>query len=133
METFEIPLRPFLVFLVVLARIGGLVTFAPFWSHRAANAKIRAVLAIVLSLALTPVLMTRIETPPSETYLLMIVLAGELVIGAVLGFVGRVVFSGFELAAHFLAAQMGFRSPERLILRHRRRRPRSEQSRKCSV
>lgn len=108
MEPFEIPLRPFLVFLVVLARVGGLVTFAPFWSHRAANAKIRIVLAFVLALALTPVLMTRIETPTAETYGLMIVLAGELVIGAVLGFVGKLVFSGFELAAHFLAAQMGF-------------------------
>jgi len=84
------------------------VTFAPFWSHKAANAKIRVVLAFVLALALTPVLMNRIETPTSETYELMIVMAGELVIGAVLGFVGKLVFSGFELAAHFLAAQMGF-------------------------
>ena len=32
----------------------------------------------------------------------------EVAIGMVLGFVGRVVFSSFELAAHFLAAQMGF-------------------------
>ncbi|MEP6901006.1 MAG: flagellar biosynthetic protein FliR [Actinomycetota bacterium] len=108
MEPFEIPLRPFLVFLVVLARVGGLVTFAPFWSHRAANAKIRIVLAMVLALALTPVLMARIETPTSEVYPLMLVLAGELIIGAVLGFVGRIVFSSFELASHFIAAQMGF-------------------------
>jgi flagellar biosynthesis protein FliR len=108
LETFEVPLRPFLVFLVVLARVGGLVTFAPFWSHRAANAKIRIILAFVLSLALAPVVMNRIETPSSESYQLMIVLAGELVIGAILGFVGKIVFSGFELASHFLAAQMGF-------------------------
>lgn len=108
METFEVPLRPFLVFLVVLARIGGLVTFAPFWSHRAANAKIRIVLAFVLSLALTPVLATQIETPSSETYELLIVLAGELLIGAILGFVGKLVFNGFEIASHFLASQMGF-------------------------
>lgn len=52
--------------------------------------------------------MTRIETPSSETYELLIVLGGEIIIGAILGFVGKLVFSGFELAAHFLAAQMGF-------------------------
>jgi len=108
METFEVPLRPFLVFLVVLARMGGLVSFAPFWSHKAANSQIRIILAFVLSLALTPVLASQIETPSSETYELALVLAGELLIGAIFGFVGKLVFSGFELAAHFLAAQMGF-------------------------
>ncbi len=108
METFEVPLRPLLVFLVVLARVGGLVTFAPFWSHKAANTKIRVVLAFALALALTPVLMTRIETPPSEVYEMMIILAGEIVIGAIMGFVGRIVFSSFELASHFIASQMGF-------------------------
>ncbi len=108
METFEIPLRPFLVFLVVLARVGGLVTFAPFWSHRAANAQIRICLAVVLALALTPVLMARIETPSSEISDLTLILAGELVIGMIFGFVGRIVFSSFELAAHLLASQMGF-------------------------
>lgn len=108
MESLEIPLRPFLVFLVVLARVGGLVTFAPFWSNKAANMKVRAVLAFVLAFALTPVLMTRIETPPADVGGIIPILAGELAIGMVLGFVGKIVFSGFELAAHLLSSQMGF-------------------------
>lgn len=108
LETFEVPLRPFLVFLVVLARVGGLVTFAPFWSHRAANAKIRIVLAVVLALAITPIVMARIETPSSQVSEMTFILAGEIVIGMILGFVGRIVFSGLELAAHLLASQMGF-------------------------
>lgn len=108
MEPFEVPLRPFLVFLVVLARIGGLVTFAPFWSHRAANPRVRIVIAIVLSLALAPAVGPLIETPPSDTGALLIIVAGELIIGAVLGFTGRIVFMAFELASHFLASQMGF-------------------------
>jgi flagellar biosynthetic protein FliR len=108
LEPFEIPLQPFLVFLVVLARVGGMVTFAPFWAHKAASPKIRVVLAFVLALALTPVLMGRIETPPADVSGLTLVLIGEIVIGMVFGFVGRVVFSSFELAAHLLASQMGF-------------------------
>ncbi len=108
MENLVIPLRPFLVFLVVLSRVGGLVTFAPFWSHKAATAKIRIVLAFVLALALTPVLMPKIAAPPSELADLTLILLGELMIGMILGFVGRVVFSSFELAAHLTAAQMGF-------------------------
>ncbi|MEP6847343.1 MAG: flagellar biosynthetic protein FliR [Acidobacteriota bacterium] len=108
METFEIPLRPFLVFIVVLARVGGLVSFAPFWAHNAINVKVRAVLGIVLALALTPIVMGRIETPPSDVTSLAVIVAGELVIGMIFGFVGRLVFSGLELAAHLLSAQMGF-------------------------
>ncbi len=108
MENLEIPLRPFLIFLVVLTRVGGMVTFAPFWSHKAATAKIRVIVAFVLAIALTPVISTKIETPSSELSLLVLILSGEVAIGMVLGFVGRVVFSSFELAAHFLAAQMGF-------------------------
>jgi flagellar biosynthesis protein FliR len=108
METFEGPLRPLLIFLVVLARVGGLVTFAPFWSHRAANAKVRVMLAAVLALALAPAIAAKIETPPAEAYALTVVLLGEVAIGLVLGFVGRVVFTGFEIASHFIAAQMGF-------------------------
>ena len=108
METFIVPIRPVLVFLVVLARIGGLVTFAPFWSHRAAPPKVRIILAFVLALVVTPAVISKIETPPSDIAPLTLVLFGELIIGFALGFVGRLVFSAFEIAAHFVGAQMGF-------------------------
>lgn len=107
-DTFVVPLHPFLVFLVVLARVGGLVTFAPFWAHRAAPAKVRVVLAAVLAIVLTPAVMPKIATPPSEVIALTLVLMGEIVIGMALGFVGRLVFAALEVAAHFVGAQMGF-------------------------
>jgi flagellar biosynthetic protein FliR len=108
LETFDVPLRPFLVFIVVLARVGGLVSFAPFWAHKAVTPQVRAMLAGALALGLTPLLMSKIATPPSDISSLTVILAGELAIGMVFGFVGRIVFSGFELAAHLLASQMGF-------------------------
>lgn len=108
METFIVPIRPLLVFLVVLCRVGGLVTFAPFWAHKSAAMKIRVIMAGVLTLALTPIVMTQIPTPPSEIGSLTLVLLGEILIGMVLGFVGRLVFSAFEMAAHVISSQMGF-------------------------
>lgn len=108
MDTFEVPLHPLLVFFVVLARVGGLVTFAPFWSSKAVTAKVRVVLAFLLAIALTPAVMPRIPTPPDSFWALLPVMFGELAIGMVLGFVGKLVFSGFELAAHLLSSQMGF-------------------------
>src|SRR4051812_45234634 len=103
MDQVIIPLRPILIFLVVLARVGGMVTFAPFWSHRAAPLKVRVVLALMLALVVTPVVGPRLATPPSNYFALSLVLAGELLIGCALGFIGRLVFSGIEMAAQIIS------------------------------
>ncbi len=108
MENFVLPIHPVLIFLVVLARVGGLVTFAPFWAHNSISFNIRVIIAGVLALILTPFLMTKLQTPPTESFALSLVLLGELLIGLALGFVGRLVFLGFEMAAHLVGAQMGF-------------------------
>ncbi len=108
MEPIIISLRPVLVFAVVLARVGGLVTFAPFWSHRAATAQVRAMLAFVLTIALAPVVAPRIPTPPSDVIPLALTLAGELLIGCALGFAGRIVFGALEHAAQIVGFQIGF-------------------------
>jgi flagellar biosynthetic protein FliR len=108
MDQLFIPIRPVLIFLLVLARVGGLVTFAPFWGHKAANSRIRVVLALALALVITPVVMPRIPTPPSDYGPFAVLMIGELVIGCVLGFAGRLVFSALEMAAQVLTFQMGF-------------------------
>ncbi len=104
----EIPLHPILVFIVVLARVGGMVTFAPFWSHKAISVQVRIMLAMILSLALTPILASRLPTPPSDMLPLAMVIIPELLIGFAFGFIGRLIFSGLELAAQIIGFQMGF-------------------------
>lgn len=108
MEDFAVPYPPLLVFLVVLARVGGLVTFAPFWAHRSVSPTVRVVLAAMLAIALTPAVLPRIGTPPTEVMPLVTVLFGELAIGMAMGFAGRIVFNALEVAAYLLASQMGF-------------------------
>jgi flagellar biosynthetic protein FliR len=108
LETFSFPLTPFLIFLVVLARIGGLVTFAPFWGNRVAPPRVRIILSIVLALILTPVLIGKSPTPSAEVLPLTLVLCGEILIGLAFGLTGRIIFSSLEIAAHFVGSQMGF-------------------------
>ena len=107
MESFTIPLRPVLIYAVVLARVGGVVTFAPFWDHKAVNVRIRALLALSIALIIAPVVAARMPTPPTEVFSLALVLGGELMIGFILGFAGRLVFSALEMAASLLGFQMG--------------------------
>jgi flagellar biosynthetic protein FliR len=106
--SITIPLHPLLIFIVVLARAGGLVTFAPFWSHRAATARVRVTLALALALVLAPAVSPQMVTPPTDLFELAVIVLGELMIGCVLGFVGRLVFSALEMAAQMLGFQMGF-------------------------
>ncbi len=107
MESITIPLRPVLIYAVVLARVGGVVTFAPFWDHKAVNIRIRALLALSIALIIAPVVAARMPTPPTEIFSLTLVLGGELIIGFILGFAGRLVFSAIEMAAGLLGFQMG--------------------------
>ena len=107
MEPITLPLRPVLIFVVVLARVGGVVTFAPFWNHQAVNGKVRALLAMIIALLVTPVLMPYLPTPPTEVLSLTLLLGGELMIGFILGFAGRLVFSALEVAASLVGFQMG--------------------------
>lgn len=108
MEDFAVPIPPFLVFTMVLARVGGLVTFAPFWGHKAVSPKVKVVLAFVLAIALTPPVMQHLQLPSIGYAELAVVLVGEVAIGMAMGFAGKIVFSSFELAAHLLGSQMGF-------------------------
>jgi flagellar biosynthetic protein FliR len=107
MDSLTIPLRPVLLFVVVLARVGGLVTFAPFWGSQSASPRVRATLAMVLALVLTPAIAPRLATPPSDFIGLAVVIMGELAIGCVFGLVGRLVFSALDMAAHILGFQLG--------------------------
>jgi flagellar biosynthetic protein FliR len=107
METLTIPLRPILLYVVVLARVGGLVTFAPFWSHQAVTARVRASIAALLALVVTPVVAPRLNTPPTNMVELALVIGGELAIGCALGFVGKLVFSALEVAAQIIGFQLG--------------------------
>lgn len=96
-----------LLFTIVLARVGGLVTFAPFWSHRAVPARARVLLAFVLAFVVAPLVVPRLSVPPTQTLSYAIVIMGEFAVGCVLGFVARAIFSSLELAAQIFGFQMG--------------------------
>lgn len=84
------------------------MTFAPFWSLNAASTKIRILTAMTLSLIIAFIVEPKLQTPPTNLIGLAIVIMGELGIGAVMGFIGRMVMNALEFAAHLISTQMGF-------------------------
>jgi len=84
-------------FVLVVARVGGIFVFAPVFSSRLVPARVKVLLALAISLALTPIA-TGKQQVPSETIDIATVLVKEIAVGL-----------GFALAIGMLAAaiQMG--------------------------
>ena len=93
---------------LVMARVSGLVLAAPFLGSLGIPTLIRIVLTLSLSLAMVPVL---VEKVPIQTLDLVSVATGvlhELVVGILLGFVGQIFLSAFQMAGQIIGFQMGF-------------------------
>jgi len=93
--------------LLVLARIGGLVVAAPMFGHLLVPPRVRAVLAIALAAALTPIVPPPAALP-GDLWALGGALLTESMLGALLGIVAQFIFAGVELGGQLAGMQMGF-------------------------
>lgn len=95
----------FLVFVLVLARTGALVATAPIYGSQAVPRRVRALLAVAMSLLVAPVFLnTSLPTVkhPAELGRLMV---NEVLVGLLLGLGVNVIFSGVQVAGQ-VASQM---------------------------
>lgn len=97
----------FLVFLLVLTRVGGLVVVAPVWSSRAMPMRVRAFLALGVALIIAPLWWhTPIEHVGNLVHLAML-MACEFALGLSLGLAVMICFAGLELAGQMLGQMTG--------------------------
>ncbi len=98
----------FYAFLLVFARVSGVVVTAPFLGNKAIPHTVKAGLALVISLSITPMVTSRVGALPES----LVVLAGEIlsdaVFGLALGYVGKLLFAAVEMAGYFVDTQIGF-------------------------
>ena len=108
LETFDIyrliALLP--AYLLVLARVAGLIIFAPFFGSAAISLRFRLALAIILSLALFA-LVVGTFSPPSDLAGFVPALFGELLVGLILGLAAALIFVGVRLAGLLIGQQIG--------------------------
>ncbi len=103
----NIYMNQFLVFLLVLTRVGGLVVVAPVWSSRAIPVRIRALLAIGIALIITPLFWHTPIDDPGNLVHLAILMASEFAVGLALGLAVMICFAGIELAGQILGQMTG--------------------------
>ena len=93
-------------FIFPLARIFGLIATAPVFNNAALPMQIRLVVGLAITFALVSVL-PPIASIPSGSWIGLMVLAQQILIGVLMGFALRIAFVTVDVAGELIGMQMG--------------------------
>jgi flagellar biosynthetic protein FliR len=108
MELQNIPVDRFQAFLLCAARIGSMLGTLPIFSGGQVPMKIRTGLALAFSLVMFPVVEPLLPRPDFSPFSLGLLMANEAILGLMVGFVGRLIFTAVEFGGTVIGYQMGF-------------------------
>lgn len=92
--------------LAIGVRISGLMLFAPFLSNAAIPARLKAVLTLLLTLVMYPLVSRSMPELSLENWPLLVF--RELLVGIALGIATTVIFEAAQMAGQVLSVQMGY-------------------------
>ncbi|MFV0436163.1 MAG: flagellar biosynthetic protein FliR [Desulfopila sp.] len=108
MDLQLVPLAQVQAYLVILARVAGFISAIPVFSSTQSPTRVRAALAIMVALVLYPVMVAHLP-PVSFTPLpFTLFVINEVLLGAIMGLVARLIFTAVEFGATVIGYQMGF-------------------------
>lgn len=97
------------IFLIILCRIAGFIGAIPVFSSAQNPAMAKAAFTMALTWALFPILQQVIITVPDFSLLpLTLLIISEVLIGALLALIARLLFVAIEFGAEVIGFQMGF-------------------------
>ncbi|MGA7712083.1 MAG: flagellar biosynthetic protein FliR [Rhizomicrobium sp.] len=97
-----------LVYLLVFARTGAMVMLLPAIGEATVPANVRLILALAISLALAPTVMSAYpQTAPASILALGLLIAQEITAGILIGAMARIVMSALSVAGYLIAGQTG--------------------------
>ena len=97
----------FLVFVLVLFRIGSLAMIAPLFSSRSIPAKVKVAFAAAVSLVVFPMVHAQAGIVPTGFVGLAAAAFGEMFIGLTLGLGAALIFAGIEIGGALISRHMG--------------------------
>jgi flagellar biosynthetic protein FliR len=96
-------------FTLVFLRITALLVMIPVFGDRTVPARVKAGLGLILAVVIYPFLKTDSLPPYSANLIYMTIgMAGEVLIGVIIGFAARSIFAGVQAAGEVIGFQMGF-------------------------
>src|SRR3569623_455888 len=100
-------LDQFLIFVLVLTRLGSLLMTLPELGTASVTQQIRALLAVAISLILTPLFWGQPIPPPENLLTLGTLLARESVLGLAIGLSVLILLAGMQLAGQIISQTSG--------------------------
>ena len=94
-------------FLIISMRVSMVVLFAPLFGSVAIPPRIKAIVVIVLTVLLYPLLAQRAAAIVTEANWAMVI-GAELAIGIAMGIITNLLFESMQLAGQVLSVQMGY-------------------------
>lgn len=90
-------------FLVIFARVGAVVSALPGFSAVFVSIRIRLIIALAVSLLLVPLIAAQVPMLPATPAALMMIIVPEIIIGAFIGLIPRIVVAALHMAGTFTA------------------------------
>lgn len=97
-----------LPFLLVMLRVSAMVITMPIIGHRSVPVRIKASLSLVLAFMIFPFVGKQMPAISPDFIPLVLQMAGEVMVGLIIGFTARFVFTGIQFAGELIGIQMGF-------------------------
>ncbi len=105
-QILEQYLSQFLTFVLVLSRISGLVLTAPLFGSRGAPMRVRSLLAVALSILITPSVWHNSIESPGNFILFSGFVAREVFLGVAMGLAVLILLAGLQVSGQIIS-QMG--------------------------
>lgn len=97
-----------LTYLLVFSRVGAMVMLLPGIGSMGVPARVRLVLALAISLALTPTVQSAYPaTAPSTIVQLSLLIAQEVTYGILVGAMASIIMSSLQVAGYLISSQIG--------------------------
>jgi len=85
-------------FMMIFARVGTAFFLFPGFRGTQVNVRARLSIALAVSFLLTPVLMDILPPMPGDPFMLLLILGGEILSGAILGTTAMILFAAVQVA-----------------------------------
>jgi len=96
------------VYLLIVARVGGIFAVGPVLSNKAIPRQVKVFLTLMLSIVMFTGLQLKTPVIPTKLGAFTLYLASEMIIGLIIGFVAQFTFAAIQFAGQTIDMQIGF-------------------------
>jgi flagellar biosynthesis protein FliR len=95
-------------FILVFLRVSAIIVLMPVFGDQVVPARVKAGLAFILAVLIYPAVSIPQTIGGMDNMALLVVrMGGEIVVGAAIGFAGRIIFAAVQMAGELIGVQMG--------------------------